>query len=164
MSDQVFAQARAEAAQPDQGPRASRRRDLPIGERHDLLDRDVPGPIFRSSFRAADFSRVPVHGMPLTDHVHFAPGRFAPGTEPGDRLLAHELAHVAQQHRSGPFAPGTAAELDADAAAAAVLRGGAPQIRASVGAGRHEYEAWEHREVGDADGSDHRKIASRVTL
>ena len=64
----------------------------------------------------------------------FAPGRFAPGTEPGDRLLAHELAHVAQQHRSGAFAPEIAAELDADAAAEMILHGGTPHIRASVGA------------------------------
>jgi hypothetical protein len=146
--------------------------------------------------RAADFSRVPVHGMPLTsvpqaglwadrfgpdlssvwlhpespraggrvhavtegDQVYFAPGRFAPGTGPGDRLLAHELAHVAQQHRSGAYAPDIAAELDADAAADAVLRGGTPHVRASAGAGRHAYEAWEHRELGDADGGDQRKI------
>ena len=29
--------------------------------------------------------------------IAFAPGRFAPGTPRGDRLLAHELAHVVQQ-------------------------------------------------------------------
>jgi len=29
--------------------------------------------------------------------IFFAPGRYAPGTPGGDRLLAHELAHVAQQ-------------------------------------------------------------------
>jgi outer membrane protein OmpA-like peptidoglycan-associated protein len=29
--------------------------------------------------------------------IFFAPGRYAPGTQGGDRLLAHELAHVAQQ-------------------------------------------------------------------
>jgi hypothetical protein len=29
--------------------------------------------------------------------VHFAPGRFRPGTTEGDRLIGHELAHVVQQ-------------------------------------------------------------------
>jgi len=206
MSDHVFARARADAAQPDQAPRdqaprdqaprASLRGDLPADQRHDLPDRDGPGPAAPYPMRAADFSRVPVHGMPLTsmpqaglwadrfgtdlssvwlhpespraggrvhavtegDQVYFAPGRFAPGTGPGDRLLAHELAHVAQQHRSGAFAPEIAAELDADAAADTVLRGGTPHVRAPAGAGRHAYEAWEHRELGDADGGDQRKI------
>lgn len=196
MSDQVFAQARADTAQPAQVPRAHWRHGPPVSERGDGPDRDVPGQTFPYPSRAADFSRVPVHGMPLTsvlpgrrwaglfgtdlssvrlhpesqraggrvhavaegDHVYFAPGRFAPGTEPGDRLLAHELAHVTQRHRSGAFAPDIAAELDADAAADAVLHGGAPHVRASIGAGRHGYEAWEHRELGDAYGGDQRKI------
>jgi hypothetical protein len=30
------------------------------------------------------------------DNIHFAGGEFAPGTREGDRLLLHELAHVAQ--------------------------------------------------------------------
>jgi hypothetical protein len=29
-------------------------------------------------------------------NIAFAPGRYAPGTATGDRLIAHELAHVAQ--------------------------------------------------------------------
>src|SRR5918995_2142348 len=33
--------------------------------------------------------------------VHFAPGAYQPGTPGGDHLIAHELAHVAQQRR-GP--------------------------------------------------------------
>ncbi len=33
----------------------------------------------------------------LSDRVAFAPGAFAPETAPGRRLIAHELAHVAQQ-------------------------------------------------------------------
>jgi predicted SprT family Zn-dependent metalloprotease len=44
-------------------------------------------------------------------HVHFAPGQYAPETADGQRLLAHELAHVVQQ-RTGrarnPFSEGTA--------------------------------------------------------
>jgi hypothetical protein len=33
--------------------------------------------------------------------VHFGSSEFAPGTKEGDRLLAHELTHVVQSHRSG---------------------------------------------------------------
>ena len=33
------------------------------------------------------------------NHIVFGPGRYAPGTASGRRLLAHELTHVAQQHR-----------------------------------------------------------------
>ena len=133
----------------------------------------------------SDFSRVPVHGSRLfgTDmpavrlhpessrasgrvhavtegnHVYFAAGHFAPGTEQGDRLIAHEMAHIAQQRKPGPLDPELAAELDADAAADAVLRGGVPRIRARVAAGPpHAFESWEHRELGDAYGGENRRI------
>ena len=72
--------------------------------------------------------------------IAFAPGRFAPGSAAGDGLIAHELAHVVQQRRSGGggavqtkslvSGPGDAAETGADRAAATVLAGG----RANVGA------------------------------
>ncbi len=42
-----------------------------------------------------------VHALTEGNEIHFAPGRHRPGTEEGDRLLAHELAHVVQQ-RGGP--------------------------------------------------------------
>jgi hypothetical protein len=38
--------------------------------------------------------------------IHVAPGQWSPGSVPGERLLAHELAHVVQQ-RSGLVAPTT---------------------------------------------------------
>jgi hypothetical protein len=58
-----------------------------------------------------DFSRVRIHtgaqaaqsagqlqanAYAVGDHIVFAEGRFAPATREGDRLLAHELAHVVQ--------------------------------------------------------------------
>jgi len=63
-----------------------------------------------------DFSRVRIHdderGARLSralgaaaftfgDDVYFARGRFSPGDRAGIRLLAHELAHVAQQAATG---------------------------------------------------------------
>ena len=68
-----------------------------------------------SSTRAAmehvlggDFSAVRVHegshvaklsalAYAQGEAIHFAPGRYQPGTPDGDRLVAHELVHVAQQ-------------------------------------------------------------------
>ena len=58
----------------------------------------------------ADFSSVRVHEAPResalgslaytqgTD-IHFAPGAYDPGTDEGDELIAHELAHVVQQRQ-----------------------------------------------------------------
>jgi len=37
----------------------------------------------------------------VNNHVAFAPGKYAPQTEPGQRLLAHELTHVVQQGPTG---------------------------------------------------------------
>jgi len=56
----------------------------------------------------ADFSRVRVHEGPEAlvlgaaafargENLFFSPGRFAPATSKGRKLLAHELAHVVQQ-------------------------------------------------------------------
>ncbi|HWK25275.1 MAG TPA: DUF4157 domain-containing protein [Solirubrobacter sp.] len=55
--------------------------------------------------------------------VYFAPDQFKPNTADGDRLIAHELAHVVQQRgapTSGPLTvsnPGDAIETEADAVA-----------------------------------------------
>lgn len=100
-----------------------------------------------------------VHALTDGDEIHLAPGRFAPGTEAGDRLIAHELAHVAQRRRPGSASPDLAAELDADLAAESALRGETPRLRASVAAGRaHAFEAWEHRALGGAYGGEDRRI------
>lgn len=100
-----------------------------------------------------------VHAVTEGDHVYFGAGRFAPGTEQGDRLIAHELAHIAQQRGPGRAAPELAAELDADAAADAVVRGGVPRLQARVAAGPpHAFESWEHRQLGDAYGGQDRRI------
>lgn len=60
----------------------------------------------------ADFSQVRVHTGPAAEEaasalnaqaftlgsdIAFGPGRYAPGTEKGNRLMAHELTHVVQQ-------------------------------------------------------------------
>ncbi len=39
---------------------------------------------------------IGANAFALGNHIAFAPGRYAPGTIAGKRLIAHELAHVAQ--------------------------------------------------------------------
>lgn len=66
------------------------------------------------------------------EHIRFAAGRYRPGTADGERLLAHELAHVVQQaaavragvHAAAPPVPARArAEREAADAAARVVHG-----------------------------------------
>ena len=99
------------------------------------------------------------HAVTEGDDVHFATGRLRPGSDAGDRLIAHELAHVVQQRRSGEPVPALAAELDADAAADAAIAGAAYTPRAVAAARRPQaFEAWEHRQLGDAHGGGGRRI------
>jgi hypothetical protein len=55
--------------------------------------------------------------------VYFAKGEYSPGSAAGDKLIAHELAHVVQQRGApsgGPLSvsePGDALETEADAVA-----------------------------------------------
>jgi Domain of unknown function (DUF4157) len=102
----------------------------------------------------ADFSDVRVHtdvraarsaraidalAYTVGRDVVFAQGRYAPGSDTGQRLIAHELAHVVQQRGTTPAldrlaldGPGeSAAEHEAQAAAASIVTGGqAGPIRA----------------------------------
>ncbi|WP_091617537.1 DUF4157 domain-containing protein [Amycolatopsis saalfeldensis] len=58
--------------------------------------------------RAAESARaVGADAYTVGNDIVFGAGRYAPGTSEGDRLLAHELAHVAQ-HRQSPSAPANA--------------------------------------------------------
>lgn len=65
--------------------------------------------------------------------VVFGPGQYAPNTDRGNRLLAHELTHVVQQSRGGSAQqakaisePSDAAEVEADAMANRVMNSAAP--------------------------------------
>lgn len=107
---------------------------------YDLPARDnapLPGPVqtFYQSIAGADLSRVRVHTGPQAnasagalgaraytegDDIVFGDGQYALDRPEGVRLLAHELAHVAQNERGAPRArrfqplPGGAGGLTAD--------------------------------------------------
>ena len=80
--------------------------------------------------------------------IHFAPGRYDPGSRQGLQLLGHELAHVVQQRQgrvANPFGAGIAvvsdraleAQADAIGIKAAMAAGAAPpvQMKARMQAG-----------------------------
>ncbi len=81
--------------------------------------------------RAATAARsVNAEAYTLGRDVVFGEGRYQPGTASGERLLAHELAHVAQQGSSARgrqarerSRPGDAGELAADRAADLLVAG-----------------------------------------
>lgn len=84
--------------------------------------RPLPGPV-RSFFEprfGADLGGVRIHDGPEADRlnrrldaraftlgtdVYFGAGQYRPGTDAGDRLLAHELTHVIQQTGGGGDRP-----------------------------------------------------------
>jgi hypothetical protein len=110
-------------------------------------------PRFRHSFadvrvhsdgRAAESARaVGAHAYAVGPSLVFGAGRYAPGSAEGRRLIAHELAHVVQQHGSASAslqpmleigAADDPAEREADRAADAVLAGGAAAPALAAGA------------------------------
>lgn len=71
-------------------------------------------------------------------HVVFADGQYTPHTQGGQRLLAHELAHVVQQHGAGDsaaLAEHPQLEFEADLAAQRVTSGQPAGVRARGTAG-----------------------------
>jgi hypothetical protein len=119
--------------------------------------RSAGTPLSRSDMRLMerrfehDFSRVRVHvdaeagqsarsvssrAYTVGQDIVFAPGQFAPGAPTGQRLLAHELAHVVQQDQAGSVASptvttpvavepqGSPAEREAEQIASSVVAGG----------------------------------------
>lgn len=87
---------------------------------------------------AAGLARaVSARAFTVGTDVFFGAGEHRPGTADGDRLIAHELTHVAQQRgatTAGPLTvsePGDPAEREADAAAGGVLQR-APKAKAQT--------------------------------
>jgi hypothetical protein len=94
------------------------------------FDHDFSNVRVHTDARAAESAReVNASAYTVNQNVIFAAGSFRPATSEGQRLLAHELAHVLQQNihaiREKPLVVGgehDSAEQEADAAAVAILR------------------------------------------
>jgi len=69
-----------------------------------LMRRGAEEPVrFHTSGGAADAAEaLGAKAFTVGHDVAFGPGRFAPETREGRRLIAHELTHVAQQEAEGP--------------------------------------------------------------
>src|SRR5262249_11152151 len=94
---------------------------------------------------AAAAESIGAHAYTVGQNIHFAAGAYQPGTQTGQRLIAHEVAHTVQQHGTSPVAqaklevcePGDAHEREAEAFADAVTSGaaaGRPSATVTAGA------------------------------
>ena len=72
---------------------------------HDFAAVHVDGPA------AASAQALQAVAYTTSGHIVFAPGRYAPDTARGQRLIAHEAAHVVQQARAGRPQAGIAPHL-----------------------------------------------------
>jgi hypothetical protein len=77
---------------------------------------------------AASAASLDAKAYTVGREIVFGAGRYRPGSVEGERLLAHELAHVVQQRRGGPdrsvlrlSRPGDRSEREAEGAAAGLL-------------------------------------------
>jgi hypothetical protein len=69
---------------------------------------DFEGIRIHTDPRASASARaVGAHAYTVGQHIVFGPGQYAPATEAGKALLAHELAHTVQQGAAGGGAGGT---------------------------------------------------------
>jgi uncharacterized protein DUF4157 len=91
--------------------------------------------IHRDVRAAESANAVSAHAYTVGHNVVFASGQYAPGTERGKRLLAHELTHVIQQGGVAPSAdlrlgsPNGLSERDAESSAARVANGEGARVR-----------------------------------
>lgn len=90
------------------------RRDLEARIGHDLGDVRIHA----DDRAAASAGAVGALAYASGSHIAFAQGRYAPETEAGEHLLAHEVAHVLQQRAGGArtAVPGHVAQLAPDPA------------------------------------------------
>jgi hypothetical protein len=113
----------------DPGPRNGRlpaatraRMEQAYGERFDDVEIHVDSPEVPIGLQAFTRGR----------HIHFGRGAFEPDSEHGEHVIAHELAHVAQQSQPAGDgrrpAPRAALEADAHQAALAALAGRAATV------------------------------------
>lgn len=92
-------------------------------------------------------SSVAAKAFTVGNDIHFAPGQYDPGSESGQHLIAHEVAHTVQQRGGSPTrqnklavsSPGDSFEVAADRAADAMVAGAPHSIgAASIGLAREK--------------------------
>jgi hypothetical protein len=94
--------------------------------------------VHTNSQAAQSAEAINANAYTVGHHIVFGPGRFAPDSPAGERLLTHELAHVVQQSRGGPPPAADSSALherDARAAANAASRDSRIRVGSSTGVG-----------------------------
>jgi hypothetical protein len=115
--------------------------DAPRSTFEKSLGRDLSGVRVHTSDAAASAAqRVDAHAYASGQDIVFARGAYNPFDRRSMQLLAHEVAHTAQQQGAAPSGdqagnvtttqPGDPAERDADAAASAMMTGRPAQVAA----------------------------------
>jgi hypothetical protein len=104
------------------------------------FDRDFSGVRLHTGPGAAKSARdLEARAYTSGDDIAFSAGEYDPSSPRGQHLLAHELAHVAQDRgepaiEAAITSPGDASEIEADRAASAVFSGRTPEARTTPGA------------------------------
>lgn len=98
---------------------------------------DFGGVRVHTDARASESARA-VNALAYTvgRNIVFDAGHYAPQTSAGQRLLAHELTHVAQQTGRGALTSREAPlEAEAERASASIQAGGRPPVAVALGSG-----------------------------
>jgi hypothetical protein len=140
----------------------------------DALGADLSGVRVHDDARADALSRsLGARAFTAGRDVFFARGEYAPASASGQRLIAHELAHVVQQsgapvQRALTVGPaGDAHEREADAVAEAIVSGEAPHAVQGTRAAAGRVQRWdspEHRWLGDESGGAGLRKGEYITL
>jgi len=96
---------------------------------------------------AAEAERLGARAFTQGQDIYFNAGEYAPDTPRGQKLLAHELAHVVQLSRNGPAAHSGALEREAENAESSAVAGMPIQIEQAAGTGVHRKEKKEEPSV-----------------
>lgn len=135
--------------------------DIAIASAASSNGTSLPEPVMRKfeSSLGADLSSVRVHtgsesesaahavgarAYTMGQDIHFGAGQYDPSSSGGEHLLAHEVAHTVQQRGGSTLrqnklevsSTGDRAEIEADQAADAMIRGAPVSISASSGLSR----------------------------
>jgi len=104
------------------------------GRLESALGTDLAGVRVHTGERSAQAAEgLGANAYTVGQDIHFAPGQYAPGSQQGDRLIAHEVAHTVQQRGAGPAVqadsrasePGDSHEVQAESFAQAFAAGAA---------------------------------------
>ncbi|HEY0482865.1 MAG TPA: DUF4157 domain-containing protein [Kofleriaceae bacterium] len=118
---------------------------------------------------AAAASSLGARAYATGSDIHFASGQYDPSSRGGQTLLAHEVAHTVQQgtarkvqHKLEVSAAHDAAEVEADHAAEAMVRGTSFSVSMGSGIQRKIFRDKAKGKLTDADKAEAQKIQTSI--